>query len=148
NIRTTVDLNLENIVEAAVDFHLTKPEFHFYGDSTPTNKAHNLNDSAVVVMDAHNGEILAMDGSADYNNPDIRVGGEYNAADPPPNADGTAAGRGPGSTFKPFVYGTAFEMGWYPGMVVPDVQTFFPNGASAGAQRTTLYHPPDYSSNG
>lgn len=148
NIRTTIDLNLENFVEAAVDFHLTKPEFHFYGDSTPTNKAHNLNDSAVVVMDAHNGEILAMDGSADYTNPDIRVGGEYNAADPPPNADGTPAGRPPGSTFKPFVYATAFQMGWYPSMIVPDTQTYFPNGASAGVPKNTMYHPPDYSSNG
>ena len=148
NIRTSIDLNLENYVEAAVDFHLTQPEFHFYGDSTPTDVAHNLHDAAVVVMDAHNGEILAMDGSADYNNPDIRVGGEYNAADPPPNADKTPAGRPPGSTFKPFVYATAFEMGWYPGMVVPDTQTFFPNGASAGASKDSLYHPPDYSANG
>lgn len=148
NIRTSIDLNLENFVEAAVDFHLTQPEFHFYGDSTPVDVAHNLHDSAVVVMDAHNGEILAMDGSADYNNPDIRVGGEYNAADPPPNADGTPAGRPPGSTFKPFVYATAFQMGWYPSMVVPDTQTFFPNGASAGTSKNTMYHPPDYSSTG
>ncbi len=148
NIRTTIDTNLENYVEAAVKFHLTQPEFHYYGDETPIDVEHNIHDAAVVVMNSHTGEILAMDGSADYNNPDIRVGGEYNSADPPPNADGTPAGRGPGSTFKPFVYGTAFEMGWYPGMVVPDIQTFFPNGASAGAQRTTLYHPPDYSANG
>ncbi|HEY4034666.1 MAG TPA: transglycosylase domain-containing protein [Ktedonobacteraceae bacterium] len=148
NIRTTVDLNLENYVEATVDFHLTQPEFHYYGDSTPVNIAHDLNDAAVVVMDSHNGEILAMDGSADYNNPDPTVGGEYNAADPPPNADGTPAGRPPGSTFKPFVYGTAFEMGWYPGMIVPDTQTYFPNGASAGATKDSMYHPPDYSSTG
>ncbi len=148
NIRTTVDVNLENYVEATVKFHLTQPEFHFYGDTTPIDVEHNLHDSAVVVMNAHNGEILAMDGSADYTNPDIRVGGEYNAADPPPNADGTPAGRPPGSTFKPFVYATAFEMGWYPSMIVPDTQTYFPNGASAGAQKNTLYHPPDYSSTG
>lgn len=148
NIRTSIDLNLENFVESAVDFHLTQPEFHFYGDSTPTDVAHDLHDSAVVVMNAHTGEILAMDGSADYNNPDPAVGGEYNAADPSPNADGTPAGRPPGSTFKPFVYGTAFEMGWYPSMIVPDTQTFFPNGASAGASKDSMYHPPDYSSNG
>jgi len=148
NIHTTIDVNLENYVESTVDFHLTQPEFHYYGATTPTDVAHNLHDSAAVVMDAHNGEILAMDGSADYNNPDIKVGGEYNAADPPPNQDGTAAGRPPGSTFKPFVYGTAFEMGWYPGMVVPDIQTYFPNGASAGALKNTMYHPPDYSSTG
>jgi membrane peptidoglycan carboxypeptidase len=150
NIRTTIDLKLENFVESTVDFHLTQPEFHWFGDSTPINEAHNINDAAVVVMNAHTGEILAMNGSADYNNPDPKVGGEYNAADPLPNADGTPAGRQTGSSFKPFVYATAFEMGWYPGMVVPDVQTFFPNGAPAGTsiKDAAIYHPPDYSVNG
>jgi membrane peptidoglycan carboxypeptidase len=148
NIRTTIDVNLENFVEAAVKFHLTQPEFHYFGSEEPINIAHNIHDAAVVVMNAHTGEILAMDGSADYNDPNIEVGGEYNVADPPPNADGTPAGRQPGSTFKPIVYSTAFEMGWYPSMVVPDIQTFFPNGASAGASEKVMYHPPDYSTNG
>jgi membrane peptidoglycan carboxypeptidase len=150
NIRTSIDVNLEQYVETAVDFHLTQPEFHWFADSTPTNVAHNLNDSAVVVMNAHTGEILAMNGSADYNNPNPLVGGEYNAADPPPNADGTPPGRPTGSAFKPFVYATAFEMGWYPGTVVPDIQTYFPNGAPAGTsiKDSAMYHPPDYSANG
>ena len=148
NIRTTIDVNLENFVEAAVKFHLTQPEFHYFGNEEPIDTAHNIHDAAVVVMNAHTGEILAMDGSADYNDPNIEVGGEYNVADPPANADGTPAGRQVGSTFKPFVYATSFEMGWYPSMVVPDVQTFFPNGVSAGAPESTTYHPPDYSANG
>ena len=150
NIRTTIDANLEDYVESTVDFHLTQPEFHWFADTTPTDVAHNLHDSAVVVMNAHTGEILAMNGSADYKNPSPQVGGEYNAADPPPNADGTPPGRPAGSSFKPFVYATAFEMGWYPGTVVPDVQTYFPNGAPAGTsiKDSAIYHPPDYSPNG
>ncbi len=150
NIRTTIDANLEDYVESTVKFHLTQPEFHWFDDTTPIDQRHNIHDSAVVVMNAHNGEILAMDGSADYNNPDPMVGGEYNAADPPPNADGTPAGRPAGSSFKPFVYATAFEMGWYPGTVVPDIRTYFPNGAPAGTEikDSALYHPPDYSVTG
>ncbi len=150
NIRTTIDLKLEDFVESTVDFHLTQPEFHWFADTTPINVAHNVNDAAAVVMNTHTGEILAMDGSADYNNPSPEVGGEYNAADPPPNADGTPAGRPTGSTFKPFDYVTAFEMGWYPGTVVPDTQTFFPNGAPAGTsvKDAAIYHPPDYSTDG
>ena len=45
-----------------------------------------------------------------------------------------------GSSFKPFVYATAFEMGWYPGTVVPDIRTYFPNGAPAGTQSRTLLY--------
>lgn len=150
NIRTTIDANLEQYVETTVNYHLSQPEFHWFSDSTPTDAAHNLHDSAVVVMNSHTGEILAMNGSADYNNPDPMVGGEYNAADPSPNVDGTPPGRPPGSSFKPFVYATAFEMGWYPGTVVPDIQTYFPNGASAGTsiKDSAIYHPPDYSKDG
>ena len=94
-------------MESTVNFHLTQPEFHWFADTTPIDGIHNLHDAAVVAMNAHTGEILAMDGSADYNNPDPQVGGEYNTADPPPNADSTPAGRPSGSTFKPFVYATA-----------------------------------------
>ena len=34
--------------------------------------------------------------------------------------------RQPGSSFKPIVYATAFEMGWYPAMIVPDHKTIYP----------------------
>jgi membrane peptidoglycan carboxypeptidase len=128
NIRTTIDENLESYVEAAVTRHLTEPEYQpFLGDYGPLNTVHNVNDAAVVVMDAHNGEILAMDGSADYNSTDPRIDGQYNVATMP-------LGRPPGSSFKPIVYATTFTMGWTPGTVLPDYMTVFPTG----------YVPPDY----
>ena len=67
-----------------------------------------------------------LDGSTNYDDTDLRVSGNIDIA-----TDGI--GRQPGSTFKPIVYSTAFQMGWYPGIVLPDVPTYFPNGLSAGA---------------
>ncbi len=142
NIRTTIDSKLEDYVERAVKRHLTQPEYQtFLGDYGPLNSVHNVNDAAVVVMNAHTGEILAMDGSADYNSTDPRVNGNYNAASP---LDG-GTGRAPGSSFKPFVYATAFEMGWYPSMILPDFKTYFPNGKPQGTPIDQMYNPPDFS---
>jgi membrane peptidoglycan carboxypeptidase len=139
NIRTTIDSNLENYVENNVRHHLRDQEYQiFIGDYGPLNTVHNVNDSAVVVMNAKTGEVLAMDGSADYNDPakDPRISGEVNAA---------LALRQPGSSFKPIVYATAFQMGWYPGIVLPDRKTYFPNNTPTGANiNTATYHPTDY----
>jgi membrane peptidoglycan carboxypeptidase len=82
------------------------------------NIQHNVNNAAVVVMDPANGEILAMDGSANYNDRSPQVRGQFNAATAP---------RQPGSSIKPVVYATAFEMGWYPAMIIPDHKTIFPS---------------------
>jgi membrane peptidoglycan carboxypeptidase len=146
NVRTTIDSNLESYVEAAVKRHLTQPEYQKLSLYTATlNTQFNVKDAAVVVMNAKTGEILAMDGSSDYyNSTDREVGGQLNMA--------AVYSRQPGSTFKPIEYATAFEMGWYPGMVIPDVGTYFPNGATPGMPVPTLpdsnpnpiYAPPDY----
>jgi membrane peptidoglycan carboxypeptidase len=149
NIRTTIDVNLEDYVERAVQRHLTQPEFQMYTyDSGPLNTVHNVNDAAAVVMNAKTGEILAMDGSAGYDSTDPRVGGQFNVADPPEGINGAAPGRGPGSTFKPIIYATAFQMGWNPGIVLPDFKTYFPNGSPAGTSASGMYAPPDYSRTG
>ncbi len=149
NIRTTIDVQLEDYVERAVQRHIREPELQMYTyDSGPLNTVHNVNDAAVVVMNAHTGELLAMNGSADYNSSDPRIGGQFTVADPTPDAQGLPPGRGPGSTFKPIIYATAFSMGWYPGMVLPDFKTYFPNSNSAGTSLSKLYAPPDYSRDG
>jgi membrane peptidoglycan carboxypeptidase len=147
NIRTTIDVNLEEYVERAVDRHINQPEYQKvsgYYATLRTDK--NLHTAAVVVMDAKNGEILAMDGSADYNSDDPRVGGQYNAA---------VNARPPGSTFKPIEYATAFQMGWSPDLTLLDNRTYFPNHASPGtalpvnddqitALHAVMYAPYDY----
>lgn len=138
NIYTTIDTNLEHYVEAAVHRHLYEPEFQpFQGVTVSINSANNVNDAAVVVEDAKSGEILAMDGSADYNSTNPEVSGNVNMA---------ASPRQPGSTMKSIVYTAAFQEGWYPGMVLPDVKTDFPTGtAPVQANCTTsAYCPNDY----
>ncbi len=137
NIRTTLDSNLEKYVENNVRHHLRDPEYQvFVGDYGPLNTVHNVNDSAVVVMNAKTGEVLAMDGSADYNSSVPQIAGNVNAA---------LALRQPGSSFKPIVYATAFQMGWYPGIVLPDKKTYFPNNTPTGGDiNTATYHPTDY----
>ncbi len=136
NIYTTIDVNLEAFVENAVRRHLDKPEYQpFIGDYGPLNKAHNVNDSAVVVMNAKTGEVLAMDGSTDWYSTNPRVGGNFNAA---------TAYRQTGSSFKPIIYATAFQMGWYPGLVLPDKKTYFPTGGPQTDPQHSAYHPTDY----
>ncbi|GCF06583.1 transglycosylase domain-containing protein [Dictyobacter arantiisoli] len=157
NIRTTIDVNLDEYVQRAITRHLDQQEWQQF--PAPAHYAtlstdNNVNDAAAVVMDSKNGEVLAMVGSANFNDSSIKVGGSYNVA-APPNGD---TGRSPGSTFKPIEYSTAFQMGWYPGMVVPDQETAFPNGAPAGTPvsltddpakdgasvANNVYIPPDY----
>lgn len=137
NIRTTLDANLETYVENAINRHLNVSEYQPFpqGHYAILSQDNNVHNSAAVVMNAKTGEILAMDGSANYDAVnDVTIKGQFNSA-----AD---AYRSPGSTWKPIVYATAFEMGWYPGMVLPDVKTYFPNGA--GTDIANAWVPPDY----
>jgi membrane peptidoglycan carboxypeptidase len=139
NIRTTLDAALEQYAETSIDRRLNKPDMQYYPYryvTTVSNKF-NLHDSAAVAINVKTGEILAMVGSADYYSTDALVGGQANAA---------AGGNGvqEGSSFKPFVYATAFQQGWYPGMVIPDTRTYVPNGAAPGAPLSAMFHPSDF----
>src|SRR5438270_10149050 len=134
NIYTTLDLNLEKKVEQIAYGHLYKPLYDPYlGSYGPLSIQNNVNNAAVVIMNPYNGEILAMDGSADYNNKSSQVRGQYNAA---------IALRQPGSSFKPVEYATAFEMGWYPAMIIPDHKTTYPSQLSGNPP--TYYTPQNY----
>ena len=65
--------------------------------------------AALTVVVPWSGEILAMVGSADFNNAAIE--GQVNI---------TTSAQQPGSAIKPIVYAAAFEQGWHPGTVVLD----------------------------
>ena len=75
---------------------------------------YNANNAAAVVMNTKTAEILAMVGSADYF--DETIDGEVNVALVP---------RQPGSSFKPYVYATAFAQGYTPATMIMDVRTSF-----------------------
>jgi membrane peptidoglycan carboxypeptidase len=133
SVYTTLDLTLEKKVEQIVYDHLYKPTYDPFLTTFPYGslyQTHNVNNGAAVVMNPYNGEILAMDGSAKYgmNTPTVR--GQDNVA---------LEARQPGSAFKPFVYATDFEMGWYPAMIVPDHQTTYPVKTATG-----YYQPQNY----
>ncbi len=87
-IYTTLDLNLQKLAEKAV------------ADRVAELASYKVTNGALVAIDPKSGGVLAMVGSVDYNND--AVGGKFNIA-----VDGT--GRQPGSSFKPFVYATAFD---------------------------------------
>ncbi len=162
NVYTTLDYSLEQHVESVVYSQLftTHTEYDGRRHAPLSNEArlggYNIHDAAVVVIDPRTGEILAMDGSGDYTNNnhdnynkggltyDPREGGYFNVA---------AYGyRQPGSSFKPIVYAAAFEMGWFPGLVLKNVRTCFPivSPSDYGPARKTCdqwYAPINYGDN-
>jgi membrane peptidoglycan carboxypeptidase len=135
NIYTTLDLNLEKKVEQIAYYHLYQETCSQYlGCDGPLYQSHNVNNAAVVVMNPTNGELLAMNGSVNYNDNNPKVRGQFNSA--------VDALRQPGSSIKPVIYATAFEMGWYPAMVIPDHQTTYPTPDSTSPNG--YYTPENY----
>lgn len=134
NIYTTLDLTLEKKVESIVYDKLYNFQNDWYfGPYGPLVSTNHLGNAAVVVENPQNGEILAMDGSAKYGMNTPQMQGQDNAA---------LALRQPGSSFKPIVYSTAFEMGWYPGMIIPDHKTYYPTIISENPLK--YYSPQNY----
>jgi len=97
---TTVDVRLNDMAQAVVR------------DQVAKLGANNVTNGAVVIMKPITGEILAMVGSADYDNESID--GSFNV---------TTGLRQPGSSVKPFTYAAAIERGMNPGEVIWDTQT-------------------------
>jgi len=99
--------------------------------NVPLNKGgKNANDGATVAIDPRNGEILAMVGGVNYNATDATSkldGGENNVTD---------LARSMGSSTKPLVYATAFQMGWNPGTIVRDQPTCWPTAANLASEVT------------
>jgi len=83
---------------------------------TTLKKARATN-AGLVSIDPKRGEVIAMVGSVDYNNPTF---GNFNIA---------TAKRQPGSSIKPLVYAAAFKEKYNPGYVLYDVKTDFGNYA-------------------
>lgn len=97
-VHTTLDLPLQNkVLKVAQD------------QIKMMKAAHNLSDAAEVVIDYHTGAIRVLLGNVNPDNPND---GQFDVA-----SEGL---RQPGSSFKPFIYATAFGEGLSPGMPVVD----------------------------
>jgi 1A family penicillin-binding protein len=81
-------------------------------------KIRNGSNTAIVAIDPKTGEVLAMVGSMDFNDP--AIDGQVNVA---------TSLRQPGSSIKPVVYLTAFEKaGFTPNTMLQDSPRCFPAG--------------------
>ena len=111
-VRTTLDLDFQHTAEAAV----TRQVDAFKQEDPVT--AHNVNNAAVVALDPHTGDILALVGSADYF--DASIFGAVDMATSP---------RQPGSSFKPFIYAQALDLHqpgpWTAATAIMDVTSTF-----------------------
>ncbi len=100
-------------------------------------KKYNASNAAMVATDPRTGQILVMVGSRDYFSKDID--GNFNVA---------TARRQPGSSFKPFVYATAFNKGFTPDTPVYDVETEFNSSCDVYGKPivtgANCYNPQNY----
>jgi len=123
-------------------------------DANQTNLSKNANNVAMVVIDPKTGQILALIGSKDYFADPYPAGCDEKAPGSclfDPKYDVATMGqRQPGSSFKPFVYATAFEKGYTLNTILWDVKTEFNPNCDPSGNGTTdqsgqqCYHPQDY----
>ncbi len=113
-VYTTLDWDKQQAAEKAVS------------EGAAKNIAQNANNAALVAMDPKTGQILAMVGSKDYfgkSQPQGCISGKTCKFEPQDNT--SIRNRQPGSSFKPYVYLTAFTKGYTPETLLYDVPTNF-----------------------
>ena len=115
-VYTTVDMGYQNLAQrvAADQVAAIGEEF-------------NLNNAAVIAINPHTGEVLAMLGSVDYE--DETIDGAVNVVLSP---------QQPGSTMKPLTYAAALEQGWTAADIIWDVGFKFSDGVGG------VYEPENY----
>ena len=111
-VTTTLNMSLQNQVLQDAQAHIK------------AKAANHMSDASVVMIDYHTGAIEVLVGS-------INPLSQFDVA--------TQGYRQPGSSFKPFVYATAFEKGWSPGTAISDtpVHIFISPGEP-------IYSPTNY----
>lgn len=108
-ITTTLDLNTQTMADKWVK------------SGVKTYAARGVNTGAMLVMNPNDGEILAMVGSANYNNAAIRGQINLTGVDP-------LGWRGVGSSFKVYTYAAALNAG----LVTPATRLNDANGVIGG----------------
>ncbi|MCE9585656.1 penicillin-binding protein [Candidatus Nomurabacteria bacterium] len=127
-ITTTLDYDLQQKAEQIVKEGALQNEKDWGGSN-----------ASLVAIDPKTGGILSMVGSRNYF--DKEIDGNFNVA---------TASRQPGSSFKPFIYATAFNKGFTPDAVLFDVPTEFSTTCNVygkalpGHNQDTCYNPDNY----
>lgn len=127
-VTTTLDADLQEKAELIVKEGALKNEKEWKGKN-----------ASLVAIDPKTGQILTMVGSRNYF--DKEIDGNYNVS------TGT---RQPGSSFKPFIYATAFNKGFTPESVLFDLPTEFQTTCDAygralpGRNQKDCYMPDNY----
>ncbi len=96
-VMTTLNLDLQNQMLAIARAHIAQMA-----------TAHHMSNAAVVMIDYHTGAVQVLIGGIQNNT----SSSQFDVA--------TQGYRQPGSSFKPFVYVTAFKKGWSPGTAISD----------------------------
>lgn len=112
-VHTTLDLDWQHQAEEAITHQLAELQ------RSPDDLGHNVNNAALIALDPHTGDILALVGSPDYFN--VANSGAIDMAISP---------RQPGSALKPLVYAAALDPisptgGWTAATMLLDVSTSF-----------------------
>ncbi len=129
-VTTTLDWNLQQAAEKAVE------------DGVARNvELYDSHNGALVAEDPKTGQILALVGSRNYF--DRTNNGNFDVA--------TQGLRQPGSSLKPFIYLTGFQLGYTPDTTLFDVPTEFntspacPTIPNFSAPNTSkCFHPQDF----
>lgn len=120
DLRTALDLPLQEALEAEVRH------------TVETMGSFGVRHAAAVVLDNLTGGILAWVGSPDFFEP---KNGQV---------DMVVSPRQPGSALKPFLYGLAFDRGYTPASILPDIATVYQTSTGPYAPRNydRRFHGP------
>ncbi len=120
DLHTPLDLPLQEALEAEARH------------TVETMRQQGVKHAALVVLDNATGGILAWVGSPDFFEP--RSG----------QVDMVISPRQPGSALKPFLYGLAFDRGYTPASVLPDIATVYQTSTGPYAPRNydRRFHGP------
>ena len=119
-VRTPLDLPLQESLEAEVRH------------TVETMRGSGVRHAAAVVLDNLSGGILAWVGSPDFFEPGSG------------QVDMVVSPRQPGSALKPFLYGLAFDRGYSPASILPDIATVYQTSTGPYAPRNydRRFHGP------
>jgi 1A family penicillin-binding protein len=113
-VYTTLDWELQEWAEKVVK------------EGAEKNRQYGVYNASLVAISPKTGEVLSLVGSADwYATSSEPKGCQANCKFEPKFDVAILGERQPGSAFKPFVYGQAFEKGYTPETILWDVETNF-----------------------